>query len=68
MTTVAQPEMAALLSPLDVARRLGISRSTAYRLIDDGDLPAVRVRGQLRVERDELEGYLTAQRCGGEAA
>jgi excisionase family DNA binding protein len=68
MTMLAQSENAALLSPLDVARRLGISRATAYRLLADGDLPAVRVRGQYRVEREELERFLEEHRCGGDAA
>ncbi len=37
---------------------MGVSRSTAYRLIERGELPAVRVGGQLRVDRDELREYI----------
>ena len=42
------------LSPLEVARELGLSRSAVYRLIEDGQLVAYKVRGRLRVERGEL--------------
>ena len=38
-----------LLKPVEVAEILGVSRTTAYDLIRSGDLPAIRVRGHLRV-------------------
>ena len=43
------------LSPLEVARELGLSRSAVYRLIEEGELVAYKVRGRLRVERGELD-------------
>jgi excisionase family DNA binding protein len=55
MTTVETPT---LLSVRDVAAHLRVSRATAYRLIHAGELPAVRVGGQLRVDRDELNNYI----------
>jgi excisionase family DNA binding protein len=59
MNTLATPEF---LSPSEVARRLGLSRSTIYRHISRGDLPALRL-GQdgtsLRVRADALEAWLT---------
>jgi len=42
------------LSPREVAQELGLSRSAVYRLIEDGQLAAYKVRGRLRVERGEL--------------
>jgi excisionase family DNA binding protein len=59
MNTPATQEF---LAPSEVARRLGLSRSTVYRHIARGDLPALRL-GQdgttLRVRADELEAWLT---------
>jgi excisionase family DNA binding protein len=43
------------LSPLEVARELGLSRSAVYRLIEDGELVAYKVQGRLRVERGDLQ-------------
>ncbi len=44
----------------DVADVLNISSSQTYALVRTGELPAIKVggRGQWRVERDELEGYI----------
>ena len=49
------------LSPLEVACELGLSRSAVYRLIEDGQLVAYKVRGRLRVERGELSAL--RERC-----
>ena len=49
------------LSPLEVARELGLSRSAVYRLIEDGELVAYKVRGRLRVEHSDLEAL--RERC-----
>ncbi len=48
------------MSPLQVAVRLGVSRSTAYRLIADGDLIATRIRGQWRVSEAALSDYIAS--------
>ena len=42
------------LSPREVAAALGLSRSAVYRLIEDGELPAYKVRGRLRIEPQEV--------------
>jgi excisionase family DNA binding protein len=55
-------EIPALLSVQEAAAHLRISKATAYRLIAAGEVPAVRVGGQLRVDRDELREYLYAGR------
>jgi excisionase family DNA binding protein len=45
------------LSPREVAVALGLSRSAVYRLIEDGELAAYRVRGRLRVEPAEVAAF-----------
>jgi excisionase family DNA binding protein len=42
------------LSPKEVAAAMGLSRSAVYRLIEDGELRAYKVRGRLRVEPAEV--------------
>jgi excisionase family DNA binding protein len=53
---------ARFLSLDDVATELGISRSQAYALVRNGDVPAVKIggRGQWRVERVRLEQWIEA--------
>ena len=45
----------------DVAAELTISRSQTYALVRGGHLPALKIggRGQCRVERADLEAYIT---------
>lgn len=50
-----------LLTLDDVAKILQVSVVTVRRLINDGDLKAIKVRGQLRVRREDLEDYLRRQ-------
>ncbi|HEV7656867.1 MAG TPA: helix-turn-helix domain-containing protein [Mycobacteriales bacterium] len=44
----------------DVAEVLNISASQTYALVRSGALPAIKIggRGQWRVERQQLEGYI----------
>jgi excisionase family DNA binding protein len=49
---------APLLSVPEVAERLAVSSSTVRRLIASGSLPAVRIGGQVRVDRSELFAYV----------
>lgn len=58
MTALADGQ---LLSVADAARILGISRPTAYRLIADRELPAIRLRGTIRVPAAALERWLSEQ-------
>jgi len=45
-----------------LSQRLGISLSTARRLVDRGELPAVRIgRRLLRIEEEDLQAFL--RRC-----
>lgn len=46
-----------LLSPAEVAKRLGMSRSTVLRRIADGDLEATKVGSHHRVTLAEFDRY-----------
>ena len=48
-----------LLTPSEAQQLLRISKSTLYRLVRSGELPAVRVGGVYRIPMSELEKYLT---------
>jgi len=52
----------ALLTIADVLSYLRVDAETVYRLIHDGDLPAIRMGWQWRVRRRDLDRYLAAQR------
>ncbi len=45
----------------EVADILRVSVSTVRRMINDGELKAKRVRGQLRVLKSDLEEYISSQ-------
>jgi excisionase family DNA binding protein len=57
-TSDAQPRFL-LLS--DVAAELNVSDSQVYHMVRSGELPAIKIggRGQWRVERAQLEDYIT---------
>jgi excisionase family DNA binding protein len=54
MTT---PEHRRYLTPAQAAKELGMSKSTIYRAISDGSLPAIQLQrhGKLRIPTDALE-------------
>lgn len=49
---------AEVLTIPQVAERLKVSRNTVYRLIADGELPVVEVRGKSRVADADLQKYI----------
>jgi excisionase family DNA binding protein len=50
---------ATLLTPLEVAEILRISRSTIYRWIRAGTIPLIRLpSGDVRIDEDELDAWL----------
>lgn len=51
----------------EVADYLGISKRTAYNLVASGDIPAVRVGGQHRIPRAQLERHLAERATRGAA-
>jgi len=50
-----------LLSRSEAAERLAVSKSTIYRLIRSGELPAYKVGHGIRVAQTDLENYIRAQ-------
>ncbi len=53
--------MPRFLTLADVAEVLNTSSAQVYALVRRGDLPAIKIggRGQWRVEREQLEAYIT---------
>jgi excisionase family DNA binding protein len=49
-----------LLTVAETADRLRVSEKTIRRMIDRGDLPALRVGAQIRIAEQELESWLYA--------
>jgi putative molybdopterin biosynthesis protein len=47
-----------LLTPTEVAELTKVSRETVYREIDRGELPAIHVGRQLRIDPTDLRRYL----------
>lgn len=56
--TLADP----LLRPEEVARMLGVRRSSVYEYVRTGRLPHVRVGRHLRFLREDLEDWIRRQR------
>ena len=50
-----------VLTPMDIAAVLGISRNTAYELIHSEDFPILRVGKQYRVSRKRFLTWLESQ-------
>jgi excisionase family DNA binding protein len=48
----------AILSMAEVSRELGMSKSWVYRRIQSGEIPSVRLGRNIKVRREDLEGYL----------
>ena len=46
------------LTPVEAGKLLGIGRCTAYKLIRNGTIPAIRLGKKLCVPRAALEGLL----------
>ncbi len=52
-------DMNPLLTKQEACEVLHVSPRTIDRIVLDGDLPAYRVRGQLRYKAKDIEDYLT---------
>ncbi len=61
MTKEHHKEEALTLSVEHAARLIGVSRSTAYRLVRDGELPAVRVGRRVLILKKPLMQMLEAE-------
>lgn len=42
----------------EAAQALGVSKSTAYNMAAQGELPTIRIRGGLRVPADALKAWI----------
>src|ERR671917_1104531 len=51
-----------LLSITDVCRELGMGKSWVYRHIQSGEIPSVKLGRNIKVRREDLQGYLEGQR------
>jgi putative molybdopterin biosynthesis protein len=56
--TATPVDESVFLSPAEVARLAAISRKTVYREIDRGELRAVHVGRQLRIDPEDFRHYL----------
>jgi excisionase family DNA binding protein len=57
-----------LLTPLDVSKRLRISRAGAYRLLQRGGeigLPVVRIGKNVRLRQEDLREFIARGGCAG---
>jgi|GEM_PF-7023801 len=57
-----------LLSVREVAEACRLSEKAVRRAIDDGELPAVKLRSRLRVTPQDLAGWIAAGRRANAAA
>ena len=51
-----------LLSITDICQELGMGKSWVYKRIQSGEIPSVKLGRNIKVRREDLEGYLEAQR------
>ena len=51
-----------LLSVTEVCQELGMGKSWVYRHIQSGEIPSVKLGRNIKVRREDLEGYLEDQR------
>jgi excisionase family DNA binding protein len=49
-----------LMSPADVARRLGVAEPDVLDIIESGQLPAKRIGLTYRIKRSDLDAYLNS--------
>jgi excisionase family DNA binding protein len=59
--TKKTPLLAPLLDAQALCALLLVSRDTVYRLVERGELPCLKIGGQLRFRRDDVEDYVN--RC-----
>ena len=60
---VMSPEEKPLLTIGDACQLLGLSRSTVYRLIADGELRLIKVYNRSLIARRDLDAYVERLVC-----
>ncbi|WP_018157075.1 helix-turn-helix domain-containing protein [Demetria terragena] len=58
MAEERQVEDVSFMTVAEVAKLMRVSKMTVYRLVHNGDLPAVRVGRSFRVPEDAVHEYL----------
>jgi putative molybdopterin biosynthesis protein len=53
--------MEQLLTPQEVAQQLKIKKATVYAMVKRGDLSAVKLDKQLRIQQQELDRFLKSR-------
>jgi excisionase family DNA binding protein len=56
--TTLQYSKSQFLTVSEVARQLRVSNMTVYRLINSGQLPAVRIGKSFRLREEDIDRYL----------
>lgn len=64
ITTIQETDR--LLKAVEVAQILNISRSLAYRLLQEGIIPVIRIHQAVRVHPRDLQQYIEENRTGME--
>ena len=59
--TQSPQETSAFVTVGEVARQLRVSNMTVYRLINAGDLPALRIGRSYRLRAEDVDAYLAAR-------
>lgn len=60
----AEPVSRGYYTPEELAEFLAISKSTVYRMVYQGILPAYKIKGVLRFDRNEVKQFIQAGRIG----
>jgi excisionase family DNA binding protein len=58
LDTERTPERNELLSARDLARVLGVSRSTAYGLLWSGEIPSLKIGRSRKLRRTDLDKFV----------
>jgi excisionase family DNA binding protein len=61
------PDSKLLLSPDELARELGVGRTTAYGLLWTGQIPSVTIGRLRRVRREDVDRFVAARLERGDA-
>ena len=64
LRNISEVRIEPLLRASEVALRLNISRSLAYKLIQIGEIPSVKVFKSVRVRVNDLEEYIRRKWSG----
>jgi excisionase family DNA binding protein len=59
--TVVKATESRFVTVAEVAKLLRVSNMTVYRLVQAGQLPAVRVGRSYRIREEDIDKYLAAQ-------